>query len=41
MFGCQQCRVFADALLLQRHPQLLLDGQLESCNTGMVVYLQA
>jgi hypothetical protein len=40
LLGCQQCRVFADALLLKGHTQLLLYGQLEASHTGVVIYLQ-
>lgn len=39
LLGCQECCVFAQPLLFEWNPQLLLDRQLEAGNTGMVVYL--
>jgi hypothetical protein len=39
-FCCEQCCISADALLLQRHPQLLLNGQHECVHAGTIIQLQ-
>jgi hypothetical protein len=37
---CEQCCIPADTLLLQGHPQLLLDGQHQGSHTGAIIQLR-